>query len=201
MRPERADAVIERLMAPNMFSGWGIRTLSAQMPTYNPMSYHNGSIWPHDNALIAAGLSMYGADQAAADIVGGLLNAATHFDHVRLPELFCGFSRDFGRYSAPVSYPVSCRPQAWAAGAAPHLLQSLLGLQPDAFNRRLWIRPFLPDWLPEVRIRGMQFAGQLVNLDIRGHGHDVDVTLDSDGGVELGVGASPVLNVPSRQAL
>ena len=111
----------------------------------------------------------------------------TYFDYLRLPELFCGFSRDFERYSSPVSYPVSCSPQAWAAGTTPHLLQTLLGLEADAANRQLRIRPYLPDWLEEVHVRGMRFAGEVVNLHIRGHHHDQDVQFECEGDVTLHV--------------
>lgn len=177
--PERAAIVAERLRAADMYSGWGIRTLSSQMPHYNPMSYHNGSVWPHDNALIAAGLRRYGFDEAAAAVFTDLVDAATHFPYGRLPELFCGFSRESERYTFPIAYPVSCSPQAWAAGTLPYLLQVVLGLEPDAATGQLTLRPYLPDWLDTVRIRGMQFAGRTVDLTIRGRGRDVEVTVDA----------------------
>jgi len=177
--PERAAIVAERLRAADMYSGWGIRTLSSQMPHYNPMSYHNGSVWPHDNALIAAGLRRYGFDEAAAAVFTDLVDAATHFPYGRLPELFCGFSREAERYTFPIAYPVSCSPQAWAAGTLPYLLQVVLGLEPDAATGQLTLRPYLPDWLDTVRIRGMQFAGRTVDLTIRGRGRDVEVTVDA----------------------
>src|SRR6266508_1892981 len=109
---EKAHPLARRLLAPDMFSGWGIRTLSKSAAAYNPMSYHNGSIWPHDNALIAAGLRRYERVDGVLDVLTGLVEGSLHFEDRRLPELFCGFGRR--RESAPVPYPVACRPQAWA---------------------------------------------------------------------------------------
>jgi glycogen debranching enzyme len=128
--PERADAVARRLLAPDMFSGWGVRTMSTEMAAYNPISYHTGSVWPHDNSLIAAGLARYGDSARAWAIADGLLDAAMHDAARRLPELFSGLDRR----STPdlVGYPVACAPQAWATGAIFQLVQTLLGLEPGA---------------------------------------------------------------------
>ena len=142
-------------MAPDMFSGWGIRTLSSDAVAFNPMSYHLGSVWPHDNGLIIAGLRHYGHDTPAVRLFAALFEAAGAFRHERMPELYCGFPR--GEEAAPVRYPVACSPQAWAAGALPHALWNLLGLHPHAHEHRLHIvRPRLPgglDWLELRRLR------------------------------------------------
>ena len=128
MSPHHADAVIDRLIAPDMFTGFGIRTLSAQAGAYNPVSYHNGSVWPHDTVLAAAGMAAYGRRDAAATVIGGLLDALEAHGG-RLPELFCGFSRT--DKPVPVTYPASCSPQAWAAATPFELLRIAVGLDLD----------------------------------------------------------------------
>ena len=128
-----------------MLCGWGIRTLSSRARRFNPMSYHNGSVWPHDNALIALGMKRAGADNAAREVASQVFEAGLRFPASRLPELWCGFSRDRRYHSMPAQYPVSCSPQAWAAGSAFMLLQALLGLEADAFERRGAARPVLPN--------------------------------------------------------
>jgi glycogen debranching enzyme len=140
---DRAAQTIARLMKDDMFSGWGIRTLSARERRYNPIGYHDGTVWPHDNAIAAAGFRRCGRPDQAIRVMSGIVDAATHFDHDRLPEVFAGFDRrDF---PVPVHYPVACHPQAWAAGAVPFMIESALGLTPDAFKRRLHISaPVLP---------------------------------------------------------
>lgn len=161
--PEKARLTVERLLAPDMFSGWGTRTLSAREVRYNPTGYHLGSIWPHDNSFIAAGFRRYGYGEAAARIFEGIVEAAMNFPDYRLPELFMGFPRE--TYGVPVAYPVACRPQAWAAGAVPHLLRSLLGLEPEAFEHRLRIvRPVLPPFLQFVEVRRLRVGGARVDL-------------------------------------
>jgi glycogen debranching enzyme len=183
--PERAEAVVRRLCAEDMYSGWGIRTLSTAMPHYNPMSYHNGSVWPHDNSLIVAGFRHYGFEQEADRVITDMLDAAKHFKYNRLPELFCGFSREFERYTIPISYPVSCSPQSWAAGAIPFMLEALLGIEPDAMNRRLELHPYLPDWLPEVQIRRLRFADRTLDLTVRGHGKDVELSHNAGDDIQV----------------
>ena len=161
--PERAGRVVASLMSPQMWSGWGIRTLSAEMPGYNPISYHVGSIWPHDNAIAAAGLARYGYLQDASRISGAMLQATAYFRDARLPELFCGFARDRSPY--PVAYPIACQPQAWAAGSLFQLLESTLGLHPDALGRELELRsPSLPDWLPHLRIDNLRVGASVLDL-------------------------------------
>jgi glycogen debranching enzyme len=163
---DKAALVAERLMAPDMFSGWGIRTLAGSSPAYNPMSYHNGSVWPHDNAIAAAGLKQYGFDAATNTIAAGLFAAATAAPDFRLPELFCGFQRDGSR--AVVAYSVACIPQAWAAASPFMLLQAMLGVSAHAPDHRLTVdRPRLPDWLSSVEIRGIRIGASNVSLAFR----------------------------------
>lgn len=160
---DKARLVAERLMADDIFSGWGVRTLSSQEIRYNPLGYHLGTVWPHDNALIAAGLRHYGFDREAGRILHGILDAATSFNHGRLPELFAGFAREPHR--VPVPYPVACHPQAWAAASVVFLVETILGLVPDGFQRQLRIvRPMLPDTVDRLDLRGMRLAGGMVDL-------------------------------------
>ena len=161
--PDKARRTVERLMADDMFSGWGVRTLATGERRYNPLGYHLGTVWPHDNALIAAGCRRYGLDEPAGRIFGGILDAAMHFPHRRLPELFAGFAR--AEYQVPVHYPVACHPQAWAAGAVPYLLETALGLRPAAFERRLLIaRPMLPPFTDWVEVRGLRVGRARADL-------------------------------------
>ena len=163
---DKAALVAERLMAPDMFSGWGIRTLSSRSPAYNPMSYHNGSVWPHDNAIAAAGLKRYDFDAATARIAAGLFEVAAGARDFRLPELFCGFHRDGSR--AIVPYPVACIPQAWAATAPFMLLQAMLGISAQAQDNRLTVdRPRLPDWLSSVELSNVRVGRSKVSLAFR----------------------------------
>jgi glycogen debranching enzyme len=172
--PERAGAVVETLMGTTSFCGWGIRTLSATEPRYNPMSYHNGSVWPHDNALIAAGFSRYGYRQEAARIFEGQFAASTYIDLRRLPELFCGFPRQRGQ--APTFYPVACMPQAWAAAAPLYMLQSCLGLGFDLKHAQVTFdRPSLPTFLDTVGLRNLTVGSGAVDLVLRRSGSHVVV--------------------------
>jgi glycogen debranching enzyme len=167
--PRYANAIAKRLLSKPMFSGWGIRTLAAGEAAYNPIDYQVGAVWPHDNALIAAGLKRYGFDQEALRVFTAIYQAATRFPSYRLPEVFAGFARD--RYPEPVRYPVACSPQAWAAGALPFLLQTSLGLAPDATRRELVIRrPALPDWLGEATVTGLQVGEARLDLHFRRSG-------------------------------
>ena len=160
---DKAQRTIDRLMAKDMFSGWGVRTLSEKERAYNPIGYHLGTVWPHDNSILAAGFRRYRRDQEALRIFHGLFDAAFHFHGHLLPEVFCGFSRQ--DYEIPVSYPVACHPQAWAAGTLPFLLTTLLGLEPDGFSKRLRIiRPLLPQGLDRLDMRGLQVNRASVDL-------------------------------------
>lgn len=163
--PPRAKArsQIDRLMRNDMFSGWGIRTLSSSVKRYNPMGYHLGTIWPHDNALIMAGLKRYGAEVELNELATAVCDAAFAFPYFRLPELFSGAPRS--AHFAPVPYPVACRPQAWAAGTFPLMLQAILGLRPNAPADELFIvRPRLPYWLESVRVQGLRVGQSEVDL-------------------------------------
>ena len=166
---DKAAQVVERLMQPDMLSGWGIRTMNTLDPTYNPMSYHNGSIWPHDNSLIAAGFRRYGFDQEALTLITQLIDAAATFPAGRLPELFCGFPReqDGIQEHAPAAYPVSCSPQAWAAGCGPLLLQTLLGLEAEAADQTLSLRPILPTGVDELNLMGLRLGQARLDLSFK----------------------------------
>lgn len=160
--PSRAASVAERLMAPDMFSGWGIRTLSKKNPAYNPMGYHTGSVWPHDNAIVAAGFKRYGHDDAAERVATALFDAGK-FSELRLDELYCGFRRRDGL--PPVAYPVACSPQAWAAAVPLMLLQSLLGISAQAPSGVLQIdRPRLPPWMSRAQLDGLKVGDSTVSL-------------------------------------
>lgn len=162
--PDRAELVRERLMQPDMFNGWGVRTLSGNEKAYNPFDYQVGSVWPHDNSIIAAGLKNYGFGEDAARIMTGLFHTAGFLPDYRLPEVFSGISRNHEPY--PVKYPVACRPQAWAAGSVPFALSTLLGLEPDLPNNTLRvIKPVLPEWLPTLRIYHLALGSQTASLE------------------------------------
>jgi glycogen debranching enzyme len=185
--PERAARTRDALMRPEMFCGWGIRTLASSEASYNPVGYHTGSVWPHDTALAAYGLRKYGYDEDFTKIFEGLLEAASHFPDYRLPELFAGFSRE--EYEIPVPYPVACHPQAWAAGSIPYLLRVGLGLIADGLERRVRVvRPSLPAWLTHVEVRGLQVAGSSIDMTFERAGDAValaDVKIEGEAEVVL----------------
>jgi glycogen debranching enzyme len=161
-RPDRAARVVGRFLEPDMWSGWGIRTLSAANPAYNPFSYQRGSVWPHDNGLIALGFARYGFFEEAARVARDISEAASCFVSYRLPELYAGIERRPGAF--PVQYPSANVPQAWAVGSAFHLLQAILGLHADAPNERLFVHPHLPKWLPDVALHGLKVGRAAVDL-------------------------------------
>jgi glycogen debranching enzyme len=172
--PHRAMHVARGLLQPNFFSGWGIRTVATGEPRFNPMSYHDGSVWPHDNALIALGLARYECKNAIDTLFTGLFNAATYMDHRRLPELFCGFQRKRGH--GPTLYPVACSPQAWASATPFTLLEASLGLEFDPFKGEIRLRnPRLPKFLDEVTLRDLRLASSSVDLRVRRHGDTVSL--------------------------
>jgi glycogen debranching enzyme len=151
-------------MAPDMWSGWGIRTLSDEHPAYDPHSYQCGSVWPHDNGLIALGFRRYGMAREATMIARDVSAAASFFMQHRMPELYAGLRR------APTTFPVQYKganvPQAWAAGSCFSLLLALLGLRPDAPNGKLYIDPFLPDWMPDLALEGLRIGRRSVDLSV-----------------------------------
>ena len=174
VREDRARMVAADLMRPHFFTGWGIRTVARGEARYNPMSYHDGSIWPHDNALIALGLARYGLKHAVEQVFKALFDAATYMDLRRLPELFCGFQREKQR--GPTLYPVACAPQAWASATPFTLLEAALGLEFDAQRGEIRLRnPRLPAFLDEVILREMQLGPSSVDLRVRRHGDDVSL--------------------------
>jgi glycogen debranching enzyme len=160
--PERASRVITRLMSPEMNTGWGIRTLSSEHGAYNPYSYQNGSVWPHDNSLIALGFKRYGFSSDVARIARGISEAASHFESNQLPELYAGIDRASSPF--PVQFLGANVPQAWAAGSAFALLQAILGIEQDAPNNRLWIDPALPAWLPDITLSNVPLGTQRFSL-------------------------------------
>jgi glycogen debranching enzyme len=184
-REERASAIAEQLNSESLFTGWGIRTVAGTEVRYNPMSYHNGSVWPHDNALIAAGFARYRLTQLAAKIMSGFFEASALFDLNRLPELFCGFPKRAGK--GPTLYPVACSPQAWSAGAAFLMLQSSIGLTIDAIKNRIVLtHPVLPDFLEHVRVRSVRVGSATVDLMLFRSGNTVAVTVERrSGSVEV----------------
>jgi glycogen debranching enzyme len=185
VRRERAGTLARTLLHGTSFSGWGVRTVATTERRFNPMSYHNGSVWPHDNAIIAAGLCRYGFATMALRILTGLCDASALVDLHRLPELFCGFVRRSAE--GPTLYPVACAPQSWAAGAVFMLLQACLGLSIDATRRRVVLRrPALPAWLDDVTIKNLAVAGVKVDLFVFRSHRDVGVSLTRrDGPADL----------------
>jgi glycogen debranching enzyme len=183
--PERAEAVVNTLMGPASFCGWGVRTVAATEARYNPMSYHNGSVWPHDNALIAAGFARYGFKREAARIFEGIFAASTYIDLRRLPELFCGFVRR--RTRGPTFYPVACMPQAWAAASPLFMLQSCLGLGFDLNRSHITFEgPVLPDFVGEVKLLNLALDEATVDVALRRSGLQVVVdVLDRRGSVRV----------------
>jgi glycogen debranching enzyme len=179
--PERAERIVGGLMSPSFFSGWGIRTIAREERRYNPMSYHNGSIWPHDNSIIAAGFARYGHKGAVERIFKSLFDAASYIELRRLPELYCGFQR--GRQRGPTLYPVACSPQAWAAGTPLLLLQASLGLEFDPGRNEILLQnPRLPHFLEEVTLRNLRLGQSAVDLMVRRHGTDVSLQVLRNNG-------------------
>ena len=174
--PERAERVARTLVGPELFSGWGVRTIASSETRYNPMSYHNGSVWPHDNGIIAAGLSRYGLDAAIAPLFTALFNASSWMDGYRLPELYCGFHKRDGE--GPTLYPVACAPQAWASGLVFHLLQACLRLSLQSDRRTLQIsHPILPPFLTYLRLRNVRVPEGAVDLLFEQRSEGVAVTV------------------------
>jgi glycogen debranching enzyme len=186
-RTERARLVAADLMRPHFFTGWGIRTVARGEARYNPMSYHDGSIWPHDNALIALGLARYGLKHSVEHVFKALFDAATYMDLRRLPELFCGFRREKGR--GPTLYPVACAPQAWASATPFTLLEAALGLEFDARRGEIRLRnPRLPAFLNEVILRELKLGPASVDLRVRRHGDDVSLeVLGTRGRIQVSI--------------
>ncbi|HWA99260.1 MAG TPA: amylo-alpha-1,6-glucosidase [Pirellulales bacterium] len=182
---EHAERVVRTLLGPDSLSGWGVRTIAAGEPRFNPMGYHNGSVWPHDNAMIAQGFARYGLAAEATRLFAGLFGASLYFDLHRMPELFCGFAKEAGE--GPVLYPVACTPQAWAAASVFLLLQACLGLTVSGLDRHIYLdRPSLPGSLDELRVHNLDVNGSTVDLLLVRHKHDVGVSvLRRDGDIRV----------------
>ncbi|MFC3885075.1 glycogen debranching N-terminal domain-containing protein [Bacillus songklensis] len=177
---ERVDAVAKMLLSSKMFSGYGIRTMGGGEAGYNPMSYHDGSVWPHDNSLIVLGLSKEGKQEEANKVIQGLIDASAHFEYDRLPELFCGYSKEQGK---PVLYPVACSPQAWAAGTPLLFVQSILGMFPDSTKKQIHIRPHLLPSMNELSLEGIAVGNGKLSLTVRRENGEVamDITENTTG--------------------
>ena len=184
---DQSATLATRLMADDMFSGWGVRTLSINARRYNPMSYHNGSVWPHDNGIAALGLAQIPGREGVTRIMRGMFDSAFELHAGSLPELFCGFARE--PRLGPVPYPVACHPQAWAAASVMMMLQALLGLRIDGFERRIVIdSPVLPDWIGALSVEGLRVGTGAVSFTVRGlaKGATIELT-DKRGGVSVEV--------------
>jgi glycogen debranching enzyme len=183
--PARARRLAHTLLCPESFSGWGVRTVATSEARYNPMAYHNGSVWPHDNGLIAQGLARYGLGSLALQLWTGMFDAGRYFDLHRMPELFCGFPRAPGE--GPTLYPVACAPQSWSAASVFLLFQACLGLEINGAEAQIYlIRPHLPASLGELRIHNLEVAGATVDLLLVRHEQDVGVNvLRRNGDVQI----------------
>jgi glycogen debranching enzyme len=187
VREDRARLIAADLMRPHFFTGWGIRTVARGEARYNPMSYHNGSIWPHDNALVALGLGRYGLKHSVEQLFKGLFDAASYMDLRRLPELFCGFQRE--RRRGPTLYPVACAPQAWASATPFTLLEATLGLEFDVGRGEIRLRnPRLPAFLNQVILRDLKLGESSVDLRLRRHGEEVSLeVLRTRGRIQVSI--------------
>jgi glycogen debranching enzyme len=183
---DRAAQLAAGLMEPRFFSGWGVRTVAKGEARYNPMSYHNGSVWPHDNALIALGLARCGLMDSVEQLFKGLFDAATYMDLRRLPELFCGFQRQRSR--GPTLYPVACSPQAWAGATPFSLVEASLGLEIDPRRHEVrFVDPRLPSFVDEVTVRNLLVGDASADIRVRRHRHDVSLEILRTRGTKLQV--------------
>jgi glycogen debranching enzyme len=183
---DRAHTLISRMMREDMYTEWGIRTLSTHAQRYNPMSYHNGSVWPHDTGLVAAGFARYGRKREAGELLGNLFGVSLHYPGARLPELFCGFSRISGY--GPTRYPVACAPQSWAGGAPFLMLSAVLGFAPEAEHQRLTLRaPELPAWMDSLALRRVRLGQQQLSLRFERSAGGTNVVLTGESEIEVHV--------------
>jgi len=177
LEKERAEATIQNLLSPKMFSGYGIRTMGEGEAGYNPMSYHDGSIWPHDNSMILLGLSKLGKHCEANIVINGLIEAAAHFEYDRLPELFCGYDKSIGK---PVKYPVACSPQAWAAGTPLVFIQTLLGLFPNSLERKIYLSPTLLDSMNLLKVTNIFIGNGRLSVTVLRGDSSIKVTVEEN---------------------
>jgi glycogen debranching enzyme len=191
--PERADRLVKRLFQPDLWCGWGIRTLSSLNPAYNPISYQLGSVWPHDNAAIAMGLKQYGYHSKATQIAEGIFAAASYFEFGRMPELFGGIERSLNSF--PVPYPDANIPQAWAAGSIFLLIRALLGLEANAPQKQLIVQPVLPDWLNAVELTNLSVGEAIVSLRFWREGEQTYwKVLDLSGELDIQCPSTPLIS-------
>jgi len=185
---ERARLVAQTLLGSDFFNGWGVRTLGSAEVRYNPISYHNGSIWPHDNAMIASGLANYGFKDLAGRILLGMLDVSSVVDLHRMPELFCGVERRKGE--SPTLYPVACAPQAWAAAAVFMLLEACLGVTVRAGKKQiLFEQPCLPEGIPQLAIKGLRVGNATADFFLERQAHTVKVQVtDQRGELDVLIG-------------
>ncbi len=194
---ERGERVADRLMQADLFSGWGLRTLSTEHPSYDPYSYQRGAVWPHDTMIAAAGLRRYGRIEDAWRLVDGVLAAVTSFERIQMPELFCGLPRRHP--GVPVPYQRANVPQAWAAGSIFMGVRLLLGLEPDAPQGRIYLDPALPPWCPELTIRNVRIgAHRLAIRAWRRPDGSCEASVEGNrAGLEVVRGRPPWLQLPS----
>lgn len=171
---DKSEAVVKKLLSEEMFNGWGIRTMGRKEIGYNPASYHNGSVWPHDNSIIIRGLIRYNYHREAAKIINGLIEASQYFKNNRLPELFCGFSRK--EMKGPIEYPVACSPQAWASGSIYLIIQSLLGISRDVVNNKIYLKPILPDGINKVEIKNLKIGANRADFTLTKEGDHIKLS-------------------------
>ncbi len=181
---EKAQILAERILNKKFYSGWGIRTIAEGEPGYNPMSYHNGTIWPHDNAMIAYGMSRYGYKQSTVRITNSLFEASQYMEKNRLPELFCGFKKDYN--TGPILYPLSCSPQSWAAASVFMLIQACIGLHINAPENRIYLdKPRLPHYLNTLRIRNLKVNDSNITINLHKKGRGVGVFSSSTDNIKV----------------
>jgi len=171
---DKAEEVVKRLLSDEMFNGWGIRTMGENEMGYHPVSYHNGSVWPHDNSMIIKGLIRYNYPREAVKVVNGLIKASQYFKYNRLPELFCGFSHK--EMKRPIEYPVACSPQAWACGSIYLIIQSLLGINPDVTNNRIYLKPILPDEINKVEVKNLKIGDNRADFLLTKEGNRIKIS-------------------------
>jgi len=181
---DKSEAVVKKLLSDEMFNGWGIRTMGGNEMGYNPMSYHNGSVWPHDNSMIINGLIRYNYHREAIKVINGLIKASQYFKYNRLPELFCGFSHK--EMKEPIEYPVACSPQAWACGSIYLIIQSLLGINLDVANNKIYLKPILPDEINKVEVKNLKIGDNRADFILMKEGNCIKLgKVKVEGNVEL----------------
>ena len=181
---DKSEAVVKKLLNDEMFNGWGIRTMGESEIGYNPASYHNGSVWPHDNSIIINGLIRYNYHREAVKVINGLIKASQYFKYNRLPELFCGFSHK--EMKEPIEYPVACSPQAWACGSIYLIIQSLLGINSDVTNNRIYLKPILPDEINKVEVKNLKIGDNRADFTLIKEGNRIMLSKAKvEGNIEL----------------